>query len=491
MGRKRIIFIISWILFIGVLIGALIVSFFQLYKEAEKAQKTAFTGDVLTAGQDISKQIDELINSKYLSDSTILPINYSNTIKEKSLIITQNGKPKAIVSQFIDDYQGDIVVVKNDTVNFSKKDSSNIITLDTVVNDYSTYTDSIFCHIKMSELKKIIQKTLKEHNLNVDYDFAIFNLPANKFILKTTSETQDFLKKGYIFALHTNNSEAYTHYLILNFPTARTYFFQKMYAIVLPIIGILCLLSVLLLILIITINQQKHNHEITNAFINNITHEFKTPISTISLACEALQDETIQKDTETSRSFIAMIKDENWRLQKMVTNILDLAQLKRGQLKLHCEDVNIHNLLNKILRNFALQVSTRNGEIATCYNAENPFVYGDPAHLESILINLIENALKYCEQSPYIRISTSIEKNKIRIDIQDNGIGIAKKDLRHIFDQFFRVSKGNIHNTQGYGLGLNFVRKITQLHKGEITVHSEVGKGSTFSIFLPITNKTK
>lgn len=176
----------------------------------------------------------------------------------------------------------------------------------------------------------------------------------------------------------------------------------------------------------------------------------------------------------------------------MVTNILQLAQLKKGQLKINPEDINIHGLLNSIIRSFSLQVNNLGGQLTTRFNAEMPIISGDKSHIESIFINLIENALKYCDKKPDIVVSTWSEKDMLVTSIADNGIGISKKNIKHIFDEFYRITKtGNVHDNKGYGLGLNYVKKIAQLHDGHVRVKSVVGKGTTFYIYLPIKNIKK
>ena len=223
-----------------------------------------------------------------------------------------------------------------------------------------------------------------------------------------------------------------------------------------------------------------------NNFINNITHEFKTPLATISLACEALSDDSIHTDKDSSQAFVKIIKDENDRLQKMVTKILQLARLKKGQLELNQEVVNVEEIIDSIAQSIALQVANRDGELIVNYKATQNDIFADRSHIENIFINLIENALKYSAQRPVITIETHNENNMVVVSIADNGIGIAKKELRHIFDEFYRVQKGNVHNASGYGLGLSYVKKIVQLHGGNIMVQSEVKKGSIFTVCLPI-----
>ena len=172
-------------------------------------------------------------------------------------------------------------------------------------------------------------------------------------------------------------------------------------------------------------------------------------------------------------------------------SLLQLAQLKKGQLKINAEDVNVHGVLNAIVRSFSLQVNNLGGKFVTRYNAEMPIVVADKSHIESIFINLIENALKYSNKEPVIDISTQNAHGMLAVSISDNGIGIPKKNLKHIFDEFYRVTKGNVHDNKGYGLGLNYVRKIVELHGGEVKVKSVLGEGSTFTVYLPVKNNKK
>ncbi|MBO4645820.1 MAG: HAMP domain-containing histidine kinase [Bacteroidales bacterium] len=485
MGRKRRIFILVWVILLMSMVTYLFVSFVQLYIQAEKAQKIRFTGEVLAAGRDMAAEINKHINSEFLKDSTMF---YPSTDADggRTLMVMKNGVPHALVNEVIADYRGQLIVLDRDTNYFHTDDSTHLVVVDTIATNYSAYTDSILLQIPPEFFSNVIKKHLRNHNLNLDFQYGVYNFPKQIFVFNPHHLMNKYLDQYYVFALRTNNSEVYTHYLILHFPSERTFFLKKMANIVVPIIIIVFLLAVLMVIMLISIGQQKHNHDAKNDFINNMTHEFKTPLSTISLACEALSDESIHNDPQTVMSFLNMIKEENVRLQKMVTNILQLAQLKKGQLKLQIEPVNIHAQLNSIVRNFSLQVSNLGGRIITRFNAPHPVIAADKSHIESIFINLIENSLKYCDKVPVIEIITSEEHGMLLVSVKDNGVGMSKKQQKHVFDEFFRVSRGNVHDNRGYGLGLHFVKQIVTLHGGRIQLESEVGKGSCFTIYLPI-----
>jgi two-component system phosphate regulon sensor histidine kinase PhoR len=231
--------------------------------------------------------------------------------------------------------------------------------------------------------------------------------------------------------------------------------------------------------------RQKKISDIKNDFINNMTHEFKTPLSTITLACEALSGEYMNSK-KNREAYVSIIADENERLKMMVSNILQLAQLKKGQLKLHLEPCDIHELIIKICDSFSLLIKTNRGELREYLYAEHHTLSIDKMHIQNVIINLVENGIKYSNGEPKIAIKTENDKKNLLISVSDKGIGISKKGLKHIFDEFYRVTTGNIHNQKGQGLGLVYVKKIVELHGGSISVVSEPEKGTTFCIALPL-----
>jgi two-component system phosphate regulon sensor histidine kinase PhoR len=234
-----------------------------------------------------------------------------------------------------------------------------------------------------------------------------------------------------------------------------------------------------------TIFRQKKLSEIKNDFISNMTHEFKTPISTISLACEVLNDKSIEKSPERLSNYVRMIGDENKRLSLLVENILQTAILDKGEFKLKVQDIDLHNLIGQSIVNIRLQVENKGGTIGKELKATRSVVKGDRVHLTNIVFNLIDNALKYTSGEPKISISTRNDEAGIFISVKDNGIGISKENQKRIFETMYRVPTGNIHNVKGFGLGLSYVKAVVEKHKGSIGVESEPGKGSTFTVYLP------
>jgi len=228
--------------------------------------------------------------------------------------------------------------------------------------------------------------------------------------------------------------------------------------------------------------QNRKLSEIKTDFINNITHEIKTPISTISLVCEALEDQDIKKTDENLKHFTHLIKQENERLKALSEHIIEISKLERGQLLMNKAPMHIHEALETAIQNMDYQIKHKNGQIITSFNAENDVIDGDFVHVANVFRNLIDNANKYCNIAPIIEISTRNTAKAIEIQFKDNGIGMAKFQLKKIFETLYRIPTGNIHNVKGYGLGLNYAKQVITMHKGEIFVESQPQKGSVFTI---------
>lgn len=222
-------------------------------------------------------------------------------------------------------------------------------------------------------------------------------------------------------------------------------------------------------------------------FINNMTHEFKTPIATITVATDSIVNEKVIKNPDQVKYFAGMIGKENKRMNQQVENILRIARLDKKEFELKLQPVNVHEFLDKAASSFDLQVEQREGYIKRDFDASNPVVTTDTNHFTNMISNLLDNANKYSPEKPEIVISTQNTPKGIIIAVEDNGIGMKKSIQHKIFDQFYRESSGNIHNVKGFGLGLSYVKKIIDANKGEISVKSEIGKGSRFELFLPFT----
>jgi two-component system, OmpR family, phosphate regulon sensor histidine kinase PhoR len=228
--------------------------------------------------------------------------------------------------------------------------------------------------------------------------------------------------------------------------------------------------------------NQKKLSEIKSDFINNMTHEFKTPLATISLAVDAIRNEKVQADPTKMKYFSGIIKEENIRMNKHVETILQAALMEKQELKLNIEPLHIHEVIQHALDNHQLQLQDKEGVVELYLNAANDIIEGDDVHFTNMVSNLIDNAIKYSKDKPVIRITTHSTAKSILIRVEDNGIGMNKESLKRIFEKFYRAHTGNLHNVKGFGLGMSYVKTVIDAHKGKIKVDSTLGKGSSFTL---------
>ena len=232
--------------------------------------------------------------------------------------------------------------------------------------------------------------------------------------------------------------------------------------------------------------NQKKLSEIKSDFINNMTHEFKTPLATISLAVDALKNEKVKSDAEKTNYFTGIIKEENKRMNKQVETILQAALLDKQEVQLNLKKIPAHDLITSALNNINLQVEEKQGELEVHLDAEDDLVMADEVHFTNLINNLLDNAVKYSKDGLQIKLSTQNYGNQLKIKIEDNGIGMNKETLNRIFEKFYRAHTGNVHNVKGFGLGLSYVKTMVNAHHGTIKAESVLGKGSTFIISIPL-----
>lgn len=299
------------------------------------------------------------------------------------------------------------------------------------------------------------------------------------------------LHSGIAVRLFPNDDLSPSSFLHVYFPDKKKTIFRQMIAVLISSAVFNLIIIACFAIAISTIIRQKKISEVTRDFINNMTHEFKTPISTISLACQALQDPDMRSNPRILDRYLTIIRDENNRLGHQVEKVLQIASLEKGDYKLKIESVDVHELLEKAANNMKIAIESRGGKLIKQLEATKTIVQADRVHLANIFYNLLDNATKYSPEKPHITITTEEGRNGIIIAISDKGIGIAKEVINRIFDKFYRVPTGNIHNVKGFGLGLSYVKMMIDAHHGQITVQSQPGQGSTFTIFLPYRHESQ
>lgn len=336
-------------------------------------------------------------------------------------------------------------------------------------------------------LDSLMDRALNANDVDARYHVGVFNGFKQPEVLPHEAQKclDDIYSQDYGVLLNEVDQQGAPYELRVFFPNRRSYLLQTMW-LMLSISAVL-IISIFsaFFYTINTIFKQKKLSEIRNDFINNMTHELKTPISTISLACEALNDPDMQRNDKSRKTFIGMIHEENKRLGVLVENVLRTAVLDRGDMQLKVDQLNMHELIKTVIRNLAIQVRKRGGSIKTELQATDPLIEGDPVHLTNVVYNLIDNAMKYSPDNPKLIIRSQNTEGGIELQFEDNGIGISKENQRKIFDKLYRVPTGNIHNVKGFGLGLSYVKTVTVKHHGDIRVESELKKGSTFFLYLP------
>lgn len=335
------------------------------------------------------------------------------------------------------------------------------------------------------ELHDIIQGVLKENNIKVPFEFSILNMYKNPVFVSDGFHLED-METAFPIGLATDNDAMNQETLYLSIHEDKNAVVRQMWWIIMASIIFTIIIISAFIVTVRTLFNQKKISEIKSDFINNMTHELKTPLATISLAIDALTNEKVIHDAEKVKIYSSMIKEENKRMNKQVEKILQAARLEREEIKLTLQKLDAHQIINKVADNLALQIQERNGTLTLRLNATNPLIDADEVHFSNIIFNLLDNAMKYSAGAPHIELETFSHGNgMISIKVKDNGIGMDKETQARIFEKFYRAHTGNLHNVKGFGLGLSYVKAIVDAHEGRIKVESAPGKGSAFTITLP------
>jgi two-component system phosphate regulon sensor histidine kinase PhoR len=347
-------------------------------------------------------------------------------------------------------------------------------------------------HLNIEVLDSLLRHELEMHNISSDYTYGVYSSSRSRMIYESSDKYQtELLKQGFVFTLYPYEFSPKPDYLMIYFPYEMRFLFKQMAGIIL--ISLLLILIIIMLFIYIfkIIVWQRRLSEMKSDFINNMTHEIKTPISTISLACEAMRDETIKRNEHLADSYLKVINDENNRLGGIAEKILQAAIIENENFRFNREKVNLHDIINLVINNLIIQVEVKDGSLNFVKGAEKPIVLGDKMHLTNVIANLIDNANKYSPRRPRIRVTTANYNEGVKVCVFDNGMGISVENQKKIFDKLYRVPTGNLHDVKGFGLGLSYVKTIIELHGGRVSVESELKKGSKFCIYIPFSSKKK
>ena len=359
----------------------------------------------------------------------------------------------------------------------------------------NAFPSTIVHRFSREEIRAKIKKAFEKNYIkNVDFEFAISStsmigddLQSKKYFESSLDTIHNYSFVAPIISPGGSLTEGLSpeELLIIVVPHVKNIIWKQMYWLVLGAIVFTFIIFAAFFITIRALLNQKKLSEIKSDFINNMTHEFKTPLATISLAVDALKNEKVIHDRAKMDYFSGIIKDENKRMNKQVETILQAALLDKQEIQLNEKTVHAHEIIQAAVNNIKLPLEQKNGKLETNLEATNDVIKGDEVHLINIINNLLDNAIKYSDEDSRIKLSTLNYNKHLRIKIEDNGIGMSKETLHRIFEKFYRAHTGNIHNVKGFGLGLSYVKTIVDAHKGKIKAESTLGKGSCFIIDLP------
>ena len=339
-----------------------------------------------------------------------------------------------------------------------------------------------------SVVNRYLKDELSNNGISLGYEYAVVDRRGNEIYKSKSYSNEVENSTVYSQVIFPNDPVNKMTYLKVVFPQKNDYIFSSI-KFMIPSFAFTFILLVVFLFTIIIAFRQKKLSEMKNDFINNMTHEFKTPISTISLAAQMLNDDSVRKSSTMLQHISGVINDETKRLRFQVEKVLQMSLLDKQNATLKIQEVDVNLVISNVAHTHKLKVEKYGGTLTTSLDAEDSIVNVDEMHFTNVIFNLLDNALKYKREdvSPELSISTrNIGEDKIEIIIADNGIGIKKEDLKKIFDKFYRVSTGNRHDVKGFGLGLAYVHKLITQFKGNIHVESELNKGSKFIIILPL-----
>jgi two-component system, OmpR family, phosphate regulon sensor histidine kinase PhoR len=424
---------------------------------------------------DSGGEIKKNQTSKTYRSDTLLR-EYNSSISANTI---EKNAEKPVVSQNINN-----TTTNTDRVGSGSAIFKNFFDEIVHINIYNGYSNAM----DTAYIDSLLRAEMASRGISTRYVWGILLSPSS---VRNTSNNP---KQAYIDSLQCSryrvsltpdNLFSQPRILSLYFPNENGFILRSMW--VMLILSSLFILFITLLFYysITTIYRQKQLSEVKNDFISNMTHELKTPISTISLACEVLSDEQIEKTKERTDRYVSMIREENKRLSVLVENVLQTAILDKGNFKLKPSGIDLHVLISQAVGNVRLSVEKKNGEIHAELNASRSELIADHTHIQNIVYNLLDNAIKYSGEKPLIRISTTSSITGIEFCVQDNGIGISRENQKRIFETLYRVPTGNVHDVKGFGLGLSYVKAIVEKHGGQIHVESEPGKGSRFYVRLP------
>ncbi len=412
-----------------------------------------------------------------------LSISYNDS---SSIFNNERGRPGDFPSAFDEIHDHDVYLSEQYEIKMNEK--ANMYRL--LQNEFIFSQLPIAERINQKRIESEIQREFENSNIDLEYKYAVYSFPQAQEQRVFGSTGFDLSNKIYYRTnLFASDRDPKPNYLFVYFPKRQSYLLHEAGLMVIPTAILTAMLIGIFVYTILIILKQKKLSNIKNDFINNMTHELKTPISTISLASQMLHDNSISNTPRTIEHVSNVILQESKRLSFQVEKVLQMAVFNEGRLKLKFKEVHLNDLINNVILNFELRVKSKDGTLDSVIVAEDDQIKGDEVHITNVIFNLLDNAMKYSKGQPAIEVKTENKKDFVVVSVKDNGIGIAKEHQDQIFERFYRVPTGNVHDVKGFGLGLSYVKKIIDSHQGKIKVESTLNKGTKFMIYFPLNVK--
>jgi two-component system, OmpR family, phosphate regulon sensor histidine kinase PhoR len=432
-----------------------------------------------------------IIRPKDISDTTKTIIRLKTFdkmgISDKSDTITEKSKIRTVLTLRDDTTKNiKLTFVSNNKIDVKTEKFRDVV--EKILVEYEINNKSLASRLKQMNFQKLLKEALIKHAIYLPYEYRVANNDTKDTASSSAGYDDNYKGNSYRVILFPNDIVEKSDYLKLYFPGKSRFIYQSLS---LMMTGSALFTLIILLTFIYTIFvilRQKKISEIKNDFINNMTHEFKTPIATISLASDSISSPLVLDNKELIQYFSGVIKEESMRMNTKVERVLQLSLLDKNNISFAMNRIHVHDIIDTAIEKIHLQLDQRSGEISTSLLAENCTIEADAEHFMSVLLNILDNAMKYSPDAPVIHISTFNKNQNLCIAISDKGIGIAKEDSHKIFERFYRVNTGNVHNVKGFGLGLSYVKEIITAFNGTVSVISQKGQGSTFTISFPLVS---
>ncbi len=435
------------------------------------------------------QQIDTATKQKFTFGATVLEENFklpADFLDNDSIIFKRvSGKKDFFHSRLIKGLDNSFSSVDEQRFSFSKRLSAvEKAEHKEFFRDINS-KKPIYQRISNRELKTTIKEELEKRNIYLDFKYGVYSKDGLATKLKSGYYTIN-KKESYPYPLFFDSEGKMDYELYVTFPDKNEHILSGISSILLLSLFFIFIIIIAFSSSLYQLIRQKKISEIKTDFINNMTHEFKTPIATINLALDSIKNPKIINDNEKVLRYIQMIRDENKRMHSQVENVLRISRLEKNQIEISKDTLDMHDIIEDAITHVSLLIADRKGSIKTYFEAITSEISGNQFHLTNVVVNMLENALKYSKNAPKIEVYTESTNKFFVFKIKDEGIGMNKAVQKQVFDKFYREQKGNIHDVKGHGLGLAYVKEIVEKHHGTVFVESEKGKGSTFTVKLPL-----